>query len=161
MTYLLVIIGLILTAVGTTELIRLILSSFSADELGLTDRRALAVNLANVAAGLPLWIISWRQAQRRFASGDMREHSSAVRKAALYLIVFLSSLMAVTAAAVLLANSLMRLLKVPSAGGSIYGVLSIIFVSFVIWAYHAVVLQRDAEAAQSVGQAAAVRCIYL
>jgi hypothetical protein len=161
LTYLLVIVGLILTAFGTAELIRLILSSFSAAELRLGELQAVAASLSLVIAGLPLWIISWRQAQLQFASGDEWEQSSIVRKIMLYLTIFLSSLTAVTTADILLANFLMRLLDVPSTSGGFFNALSIIIVSVVIWAYHALVLQRDAVAAETVGQAAAVRRIYL
>jgi hypothetical protein len=159
--YLLTISGLLLTAVGSAELIRLLLSSFSAVELHLGERQTLAANISLIIAGLPLWIISWRQAQRRFASGDKLEQASIVRKIVLYLLVFLSSLIAVITAAILLANFLMRLLDVPSSSGGFFNALSIIIVSAVIWSYHALVLQRDAAAAETVGQAAAVRRIYL
>ncbi len=159
--YLLTISGLLLTAVGSAELIRLLLSSLSAAELHLGERQTLAANIALITAGLPLWMISWRQAQRRFASGDKLEQASIVRKIVLYLLVFLSSLTAVITAAILLANFLMRLLDVPSSSGGFFNALSIIVVSSVIWSYHALVLQRDAAAAETVGQAAAVRRIYL
>lgn len=159
--YLLAMVGLGLTVYGAAELLRQLLESIFGVGLRLGERRALAGAIANVVAGLPLWIAAWRQAQIRFAGDDKRERFSAVRKIYLYLLLFLSALTAVTTATILLANFLMRLLNVPSAGGGFFRALSIILVSLVVWSYHAYVLRLDAAVAKTAGEAAVVRRIYL
>jgi hypothetical protein len=108
-----------------------------------------------------LWLASWRQAQCRFNSADPREQLSFVRKAALYLIIFVSSLFAVVTLAILLANFLMALLNVPSTSSGLMDALSVIVVSVVIWAYHARVLQQDASVAETAGLAESIRRITL
>ncbi len=159
--YLLVIGGLVLTAFGLVGIIRFIIDSLSTGAVSPFERNTLAANLALIVAGFPLWIISWRKAQQRFISGDVREQVSLVRKASLYVIVLVSSLTAVVTASILLANLLMQLQLVPSSSGGLGNALSVILVSGAIWAYHATVLQQDARLAETVGQAATVRRIYL
>ena len=158
--YIVVVAGLLLTATGLAQLIRQIIDIISNTDLSLGRREEIALALSLVITGLPLWVLSWRQAQIRFASADKREQSSIVRKIALYLIVFFSALTAVTTATILFANFLMRLLNVPSTSGGFFNALSIILISVVIWIYYGRVLQSDAAAMESVGQAATVRRIY-
>ena len=158
--YLLCLVGLGLTAYGAAELLRLLLESIFGEAPGLGQRRAIAGNIALLVAGVPTWIAAWRQAQSNFATGDMWEQSSIVRKIYLYMLLFLSSLTAVTTTTILLANFLLRILDIPSAGGGFFRALSIILISLVIWSYHAHVLRHDAAVAEAAGQAAAVRRIY-
>ncbi|UCC53116.1 MAG: hypothetical protein JSV68_03950, partial [Anaerolineaceae bacterium] len=146
--YLLCLVGLGLTAYGTAELLRLLLESIFGEAPGLGQRRAIAGNIALLVAGVPTWIAAWRQAQSNFATGDMWEQSSIVRKIYLYMLVFLSSLTAVTMTTILLANFLLRILEIPSAGGGFFRALSIILISLVIWSYHAHVLRHDAAVAE-------------
>ena len=159
--YLLVTGSLALTAFGVVALIRLLLGTASSAEIGIGSVRGQAESIALVLAGLPLWISSWRLAQRSFAAGAAQGQVILVRKLALYLIVFAAAFTAVSTTTILLANLLMRLLDVPSSGGGLNSAIATIIVSSTIWAYHARVLQRDAAAAKTAGQAAAVRRIYL
>lgn len=159
--YIVTLTGLILTAAGVAQLIRLLGGLLSDPFAALESEVDLANNLSLIVIGLPLWLVSWRQAQRRFYSADPREQLSFVRKAALYLIIFISSLFAVVTLAILLANFLMALLNVPSASGGLMDALSVIIVSVVVWAYHARVLQQDAAVAETAGLAESVRRIYL
>lgn len=105
--------------------------------------------LATLIAGLPLWLYFWRSAQRLFASGAPAEEKSNLRKAYLYLIIYLTVNGAVITIGLLMNGLFRRLFGLPSRG-TLPLPLSIIIASVALWAYHAYVLRGDiAKAGES------------
>jgi hypothetical protein len=130
---------------------------------GIVGRQAgLTRAVARLAVGLPLWLIFWGWAGRLFAGPDEEERASALRKAYLYLSVFLAVMATVTTLTVILADGLGRVLGVSGSGsGDIREALSIILGAALVWAYHATILRRDASVAGEPAATAWVGRLYL
>ncbi len=155
--------GVTMTTMAIIQLLRWIMFQFrdgaviggaGADLAGLTDE------VARLVVGLPLWLISWRWAQRLFTGPSEDERESALRKLYLYLLVFIAVLTAVTNATLILAGVFRQLLALP-AQGDIRIPLPIVIGMAVLWAYHAYALRGDAALAGEAPRQAGVRRLYL
>jgi hypothetical protein len=152
--------GLLILAYALSDLfLRIILQT--AGPVELTRPNALAREIARLLVGLALWVVFWRQAARLFAGPDA-ERESVLRKIYLYAAVFLPALALVGSATVVLANIFQRLLGVaPSSGYALQRGCATFITLAPIWAYHARVLQDDANQATERPEQAAIRRIYL
>ena len=103
--------------------------------------------------------MSWRRAQVLFYAGRVEERESVLRKLYLYVIVFVGSLTVVTIAATLIDGLLGLWLELESTGDLRVALLTM-SVFGLLWAYHALVLQRDADLAPDVPSQAAIRRLY-
>jgi hypothetical protein len=119
-------------------------------------RVALLSPLAGLLVGLPLWVLAWQLAQRRFYSSDLGERESALRKFYLHAVVFFSALAAVSAATLMLAGLLRQALGLEPQG-DIRGPLPVLLVAAVIWAYHSLTLRADAALIAEAPRQAGVR----
>ena len=155
--------GLVATIVALVNILHwllLTLNSSSASPIGM-GRSFLFFQLAMLIVGLPLWLVFWRQVQAQFFSPDAVERSSIVRKVYLYLVVFISIIVVVTTAAIVLSDLLGGWMNLPSGDGDIWLAISVVVVVGIAWAYHAFVLRNDANVAAEGEQQAQVRRIYL
>jgi hypothetical protein len=153
--------GLALVAFGATSLIVLLLGSRPAGAEAWNYQAARS--LAQVVVGAIVWILSWAQAQRSFASGG-EEAGSSLRKAYLYLATLVGSLAVLVSAAQVLAYLLERLLGAPASGTPLLHQLArpiaVTVVGATLWAYHARVLAADAAASGVSSVGAGVRRLY-
>ncbi len=152
--------GLAMTTLGVITLSRWLMFQFGGGTI-ITRQEDLVREVSRLVVGLPLWLVFWRLAQRRFATPDEEERASVLRKMYLYLAVFLSVLATVTTLTVILADGLGGLLDVSqSSAGDIREALSILLGGGLVWAYHAYALRRDAIQAGEPATAAWVRQLY-
>lgn len=156
-------IGLGMSTVAVVNLLEWLLG-----QIFLIDRPAanagrlfLADEIARLVVGLPVWLIFWLTAQRLFHGPDEQERESVVRKAYLYLLVFISVMGVVITATVVLGDILSRLLGLPSSGGDLRLPVALAVAFGSIWIYHAYILRGDAAEARGLEQQALVRRIYL
>jgi hypothetical protein len=152
--------GLTMTTLAVIYLSRWLMFQVGGGEI-ISGRTDLTRDVARLAVGLPLWLVFWRSAQRRYAAPDEEERASVLRKVYLYLAVFLSVLAIVTTLTILLADGLDSVLgSSRSGGGDIREALSILLGAGLVWAYHAHVLRRDAALAGEPATAAWIRQLY-
>ena len=156
--------GLVTTTGAIILLLRWILFQFGGDVvLGVVLGRSLDVGLTEVTrliVGVALWLIFWRWAQRLFDGPSEEERESALRKLYLYGAVFIGALSAVASSTAILAGVFRRVLGLPPEG-DIRMPLPVIIGMGVLWAYHAFVIQDDAQKAGEAPRQAGVRRLYL
>ena len=102
--------------------------------------------LALLITGLPLWLGFWAWAQIRFSKGGDEEQKSDLRKAYLYVVIYIAVNTVVITAALLINGILRALLRLPTEGG-LGLLLAIIIAASALWAYHAFVLRSDIKQA--------------
>jgi len=102
--------------------------------------------LAALITGLPLWLGFWAWAQIRFAKGGDEEGKSDLRKAYLYVVIYIAVNTVVITTALLINGILRVLLRLPTEGG-LGLLLAIIIATSALWAYHAFVLRSDIKRA--------------
>ena len=152
--------GLSLTVASLIGLLRWLLFQIGADGVGIAGGgEVVPVQAARLLVGLPLWQLPWQRAQALFFSGGADERESALRKLYLYALVFIGSLTVVTTAATVLAGVLRGWLGLQSSG-EWRTALTAMAVFGLVWAYHALALQRDADLAPDVPTQAAIRRLY-
>ncbi len=152
--------GLAMTTLAVVYLSRWLLFQIGGGEI-ISRQTDLTGEVARLAVGLPLWLVFWRSAQRRFAAPDEEERASVLRKVYLYLAVFLSVLATVTTLTIVLSDGLGRVLGVSGpGGGDIREALSILLGAGLVWAYHAYVLRRDAALAGEPATTAWIRQLH-
>jgi len=119
--YLFATIGLVMSVVAFVNLAEWLLGLIFVARRMVADasRLFLASEISRLAVGLPVWLIFWSAAQRLFRSPDELERESVVRKAYLYLLVFISVMGVVSTATVVLGDIISRLLDLPSSGGDL------------------------------------------
>jgi len=161
--YLFAAIGLGMSIVAVINLLEWLLGQLFLIDRPVADagRLFLAAEVARLIVGLPVWLIFWLAAQRLFYGPDEQERESVVRKAYLYLLVFISVMAVVITATVVLSDILSRLLDLPGSGGDLRLAIALVVTFGGIWTYHAYILRRDAAEAEGEEQQALVRRIYL
>jgi hypothetical protein len=149
--YILSLIGLAAAFIGVTLLIRVII------DLGLGRqfvgdnfmRQRTASSLATVLVGLPLWLSTWRPAERRAREasepGDQARRS-VVRRAYLYLVLFASVIGGMVAAVTLVFRLLSALLTGDNTGdfaNVVLNSLQMLVLFVIVLVYHLGALRRD------------------
>ncbi|VAW30889.1 hypothetical protein MNBD_CHLOROFLEXI01-1991 [hydrothermal vent metagenome] len=150
-------VGLTLTIIGFSSLLNWLLFQFGDS---VPSKSGLPTTVTQLLLGIPLWIIFWRQGQRLFHGPDRVEQESVLRKAYLYLAVFMGVMTAVTTTTILFAAWLRGLLGLTTSG-DIRDPLSIIVGALILWVFHAYALQEDASAATEHPRQAGIRRLYL
>lgn len=153
--------GITLAAVGASQILRWVLYQLGGASGGNpVSLAALTYEFARLVIGAALWLVFWTWAQRRFKSGAEQERGSVTRKIYLYGVVFVSALVAVSAATMTLSGILQSLFGIPPEG-DIRDALSIIIVLAVVWAYHSLMLRQDVQVILEEPRQATVRRVYL
>lgn len=147
--------GISLTTLGLIGLQEWVFAQFSTQ--GVFQ---LADALALLIVGIVVWLYYWRWAGQLFASHLTDERKSDLRKAYLYLIIYIAVNTAIFTVALLVNGTLRALLGLPTSGG--LGLpLSIITASVALWGYHALILRNDiAQAGESALQAGMQRLYW-
>jgi hypothetical protein len=150
--YILSFLGLFATFFAVVSLFALVIELLTVENYlsasGFGD--SLASALAFLAAGLPLWLLTWRPIQFRASeSGKMGDHErrSVIRKTYLYLVLFISVI-----GVMISAGGLIFSLINAALGGdtthfvnSILNTLQTLSLFIVLLAYHLFALRKDGE----------------
>lgn len=149
--YILSLIGLVVAFAGVTSLLRFIIDMVIGPGILMTDtlRRSLAASMASIIVGLPLWLIMWRPMQAEALSQDeMGDHArrSMIRKAYLYLVLFVSVIGGM-ATAVALVYQLIRVVLAGDTGSdfvnTVLNLTQLLFLFGVVLLYHLNVMRMD------------------
>lgn len=150
--------GLAMSSGGAIAILRWILIQIPDQAIG-SGTKVLIDIFGALIVGLPLWILFWRKAQALFMLDSAAEKESILRKFYLYLVIFLGVMSFVTACTIFLAGLIRRMLALePQEGGGT--ILSVLIVSAMIWAYHAVVLREDTQQVPEGERQASLRRLY-
>jgi hypothetical protein len=157
--YLVASIGLAAFLVGLSGDISLLIRSLSGEPFIADLRQQLANFTAALLAGLPVWLLPWRQAQLAAADETTgpQERSSQVRKAYLYFYLFVAT-MTILTSAVFIVFQLVSLALGVRTGLNLFNELgqAIAFslIAVAVWLYHGALLRQDSrlEAAAEVRQ---------
>jgi len=152
-------VGLVMGSTGMGNLLRWLMFQFDKAGRIAVDEADLAIGLAQLLVGIPLWLAFWLQAEKRFNQGDLAEQASALRKFYLYSVIFLAALGTVGSLTTLLASIFRRLFGLESQG-DVRNVLCVLITTTVIWAYHFITLQRDMGTMPEKPKQAGVRRLY-
>lgn len=129
-------------------------------------RRRLASSLPLVLPALPLWLFSWRAAQRTAgAREDEEERRSAVRKFALYVVTTISALVMLGALAFAVSRVLREALFVPELSArplweDVASPLSFAVAFGASWLFHRLAVEREVALEVERSAQAAIRRIY-
>ena len=149
--------GVSLTALGLIGLQEWVFTRFGGENVFRASDA-----LAWLVVGVLLWLYYWRWAGQLFASNIPDEQKSDLRKAYLYLIIYIAVNTFIVTIALLINGTLRAILGLPTSGG--FGLslsLSIIIATAALWAYHAFVLRGDiAKAGESSLQAGMQRLYW-
>jgi hypothetical protein len=114
-----------------------------------TSRSTLAASLASILVGLPLWLMMWRPMQAEALSqNELGDHArrSMIRKAYLYLVLFVSVIGGM-ATAVALVYQLIRVILAGDTGSdfgnTVLNLTQLLFLFGVVLVYHLNVLRLD------------------
>ncbi len=155
--YLFSALGLAFVALGATNLLALLLRPPDSG-IGSPSGTQIAA-VAQLLTGLVVWLLSWRAAQRLFRGGARAEQDSLLRKGYLYVVIFLTLIVTVSDAALLLAGLLRGWFGLPNRAGA-GTVLASLLVAAPLGIYHALVLREDAAAAPEAKEQAAIRRLF-
>ena len=149
--YFLSFIGLVVSFVGVTSLLRFIIDISTSYGIVLSDslRGDLATSISSLWVGLPLWLMTWRPMQAEaLARDEMGDHArrSVLRKFYLYLALF-ASVIGGMATAVGLVYQLIRVVLTGDAGSdfanTLFNLMQLLFLFGVVLVYHLNVLRVD------------------
>ena len=151
--YLIAAIGLAAFLVGLSGDISILIRSFS-QSFGESMKDALAWFTAALIAGLPVWLIPWRQAQNEaveLTPDGVEARRSTVRKIYLYFYLFLATMTVLSSAVYILYRLLALMLGERGEGNLISGIAQAVAYSFVgvgVWLYHGSALRGDGDSSR-------------
>jgi hypothetical protein len=152
--------GLIMTTHAAVQLLRWLMFQIGGQKfINVFTTSSFTDGLALLVIGLPVWLIFWNWAQRMFIGPNDEERESALRKFYLYATVFISLILTVSYATIILAGFFRRLQSLSSTG-DIRIPLPILICSAIVWAYHANVLRQDALLAAEKPRQAGIHRLY-
>lgn len=148
--YILAGIGLVVAFIGVATLFAFIIDTITGTSILMSDstRGMLATSLSSLLVGLPLWLVMWRPMQAdAMAPGELGDHArrSVLRKAYLYLVIFLAVIGGM-GTAVGLVNLLIGAALEGASGDFVNKLLNFIQLLFlfgVVLMYHLNVLRLD------------------
>jgi hypothetical protein len=149
--YILAFIGLVVSFIGVTTLVRFIIDVTTSKAFLMSDanRSNIATAISLLAVGLPLWLMTWRPMQAEaLTQGEMGDHArrSILRKTYLYLALF-ASVIGGMATAVGLVYQLIRVALTGDAGSdfvnTLLNLIQLLFLFVVVLIYHLNVLRAD------------------
>jgi hypothetical protein len=145
--YLVAGIGLAAFLAGVSGDLSVLIRSLDRGAFIIDFKRQLTWFLSVTIAGLPVWILPWRQVQERtLLSGTegVRERQSVVRKAYLYFFLFIATLTVLSSVVFIVFKILSMILGEPSPTLSELGQpLAYSLVAVGVWLYHGSLLRED------------------
>jgi hypothetical protein len=149
--YLMAAVGLAAFLVGLSGDISVLMRAFSQAVFGEALKEQLAWFTAALLAGLPVWLLPWRQVQGRAVDPTpvgAEERRSIVRKIYLYFYLLVAT-MSVLSNAVYILSRLVSLLLGVRSEGSLLGVLgqalAFLLIGIGVWFYHGSALRADGQ----------------
>ena len=144
--YLLAAVGLVALVAGVTWDIYLLISS-ATEGMSRVYREQLAYSSAAIVAGLPVWLLAWRQAQQEVGRTDAsgrQARASMTRKIYIYFFQFVS-MMAVLGSAIYVVSQVVNWLLTQRPIDTIDIALPIAIsgVNLLVWLYHWTTLRSD------------------
>lgn len=162
--YLMAAIGLAAFLVGIAGNLSVLISLL--DRAAITEpRESLAWFTAALLAGLPLWLLPWRQVQHRATLPDAAGHAerrSLVRRLYLYFFIFAATMTVLIGAIYVVSQLLMLALGEREVAGLLSDIgqaLAFVLIAVGVWLYHGFVMRGDGQrgAAAQQAQLAAMR----
>ncbi len=149
--YLVAAVGLASVLVGVVGVINVFIRAVGGSGLIVDLRQLLAIFIAMLIAGLPVWLVNWRRVQ--IAAADpgpigQNERSSLVRRIYLYLFLFAATMTILFSAVYVVWQALQLVLGVEASDDFIVNLaqaLSFILVAMALWIYHGVILRRESQ----------------
>lgn len=148
--YLVALIGLAAFLVGFSGDISVLIRSTSQSFLAALKEQ-LAWFTAALIAGLPVWLLPWRQAQLNATAmtpAGADERRSTIRKNYLYFFIFIATMAVLSSAVYILYRLLALALGEPGRGNLLSGLgqaIAYAVVGIGVWLYHGSVLRGDGE----------------
>ena len=148
--YLIAAIGLAAFLVGLSGDISVLIRS-SSQSFGNALKESLAWFTAALIAGLPVWLLPWRQAQVdavALTPDGVETRRSSVRKIYLYFYLFVATMTVLSGAVYILYRLLSLALGARGEGNLLSGIAQAIAYALVgvgVWLYHGSVLRGDGE----------------
>jgi hypothetical protein len=147
--YLLATIGFAVVLVGLGGVIDVIIRMIFEQRLGNLLREQVANVSAALMAGLPLWLLSWREIQEASkADNDLAklERTSSVRKVYIYFFLFVAT-MTILASGVAIVSQLLNIVLGNSSTDNLANLLahaiSYSLIAVAVWLYHRAILNED------------------
>jgi len=159
--YLWMLYGLLMTVLGTQQILRFLLI-VSGDLLGELGREIVVNGIALLVIGTPVWVYSWRLIQDSLV--DPAERDSLLRLIVLYILA-LGAVITVITTVFLVMNAILTWLlgadwTFPDFVQEISGPLSIGLPLGLVWAYYSYWLTRHIEAVDNVVRQASMKRLY-
>lgn len=151
--YLVAAVGLAAFLVGLSGDLSVMIRSFS-QSFGNSMKEALSWFTAALIAGLPVWLIPWRQAQIEavaLTSDGVEARRSTVRKIYLYFYLFIATMTVLSGAVYILYRLLSLWLGVRGQGDLASGIAQAVAYALVgvgVWLYHGSALRGDSESSR-------------
>ena len=151
--YLVAAVGLAAFLVGLSGDLSILIRSFS-QSFGNSMKESLAWFTAALIAGLPVWLIPWRQAQIEAVAltpEGVEARRSTVRKVYLYFYLFIATMTVLSSAVYILYRLLSLWLGVRSQGDLASGIAQAVAYALVgvgVWLYHGSALRGDGESSR-------------
>jgi hypothetical protein len=149
--YLVAAIGLAAFLVGLSGDISVLIQSQFGQFITETRREALAWFTAAIIAGLPVWLLPWRQAQlaaEASAPSGTAERRSVVRKIYLYFYLFVATMTVLSSLVYIVYQFLLIALGEQGAGGILSKLgqaIAFTLIGVGVWIYHGSALRRDGK----------------
>jgi hypothetical protein len=147
--YLVAGIGLASVLAGIAGEISVLIRAVGGPGLIISLREQMAIFTAMLMAGLPVWLVNWRQVQIKAADpGELglEERSALVRRIYLYFFIFVAT-MAILSNAVFVVWQIVQLALGESVGSNLFvdlgQPLGFIVVAAAVWIYHGSILRRE------------------
>jgi hypothetical protein len=151
--YLVATVGLAAFLVGLSGDLSILIRSFS-QSFGNSMKEQLAWFTAALIAGLPVWLIPWRQAQIEAVAltpEGVEARRSTVRKVYLYFYLFIATMTVLSSAVYILYRLLSLWLGVRNQGDLASGIAQAVAYALVgagLWLYHGSALRGDGESSR-------------
>lgn len=149
--YLIAAVGLAAFLVGLSGDISVLIRSLGGQFFGPDLKEQLAWFTAALIAGLPVWLLPWRQAQvSAVAAGNAgaEERRSVVRKIYLYFYLFLAT-MTVLSSAVYIVYRLLSIILGAGRGGNLFSdlgqAIAFSIIAIGVWLYHGFAVRGDGQ----------------
>jgi hypothetical protein len=148
--YILSFIGLLVAFVGVATLLNFLVDVITEFGISFTEslRNNLSAALASLIVGLPLWFLMWRPMQAEaLVPGEVSDHArrSVIRKAYLYLVLFVSVIGGMATAVGLVYQFIRVILGVGVSDflNTVLNLIQLLFLFGVVLVYHLNVLRKD------------------
>jgi hypothetical protein len=145
--YLISAIGLSTFLGGISVILSVLIRLLGSGIFGSELREMIAVSTAGLIAGLPIWLIHWRPAQKLAADpgpSGKDERRSVVRKIYLYFFLFVATMLVLSCLVFIVYRVVgMALGETPPTFTELGQAISLTMIGVVVWLYHISLIRED------------------